>query len=164
MSTRNDHLTARSSLIGVGEAAPDFALMDQDRKEWKLSDAVRQGDVVLCFVPMAFTSVCTTEMGCVNRESERWAAKGATVVGISCDTFAAQKAWCEKEGFSQHLLADMHRQVCKAYGLYWADLNVAQRGTVIVGKSADGKGKVKFAEAREPSKAMDCERVLGMVG
>jgi alkyl hydroperoxide reductase subunit AhpC len=57
----------------------------------------------------------------------------------------------------------MHRQVCKAYGLYWADLNVANRGTVVIGKSADGKGKIKFIQAREPGKAMDWDAVLGMV-
>ena len=163
MSTRNDLLTARSSLIGVGEVAPDFTLLDQDRKEWTLSEAVKKGDVALCFVPLAFTGVCSTEMGCISKDAGKWSGKGATVVGISCDSFAVQRAWAEKEGYTQRLLADMHRQVCKAYGLYWADLNVAQRGTVVIGKAADGKGKVKFVEAREPSKAMDWERVLGMV-
>lgn len=163
MSTKNDQLTPRTAPLQAGDTAPDFTLLDQDRKEWKLSDAVKKGDVILSFVPLAFTGVCSTEMGCISKDAARWGAKGATVVGISCDSFATQKAWAEKEGYTQRLLADMHRQVCKAYGIYWADLNVAQRATVVIGQSPDGVGKIKFFEAREPGKAMDWERVLGLV-
>ena len=89
-----------------------------------------------------------------------WQAKGATVVGISCDSFAVQKAWADKEGFKQPLLADMHRHVCKAYGLYWPDLNVSSRGTVVIGKDPSGLGTVKWVQAREPGKAMNWEEVL----
>jgi peroxiredoxin len=163
MSTRNDHLTPSPTPLKPGDAAPDFTLMDQDRKEWKLSEAVKKGDVVLCFVPLAFTGVCSTEMGCITRDASAWERKGATVVGISCDSFAANKEWAEKEGYTHPILADMHRQVCKAYGLYWPELNVSQRGTYVIAKSAEGKGRVKHAEAREPSKAMDCGAVLQMV-
>ena len=40
-------LTPRETPITVGTAAPDFTLKDQNRNEWKLSDAVKKGDVVL---------------------------------------------------------------------------------------------------------------------
>lgn len=163
MSTKNDHLTPRSSPLKAGDTAPDFTLLDQDRKEWRLSEAVKKGDVVLSFVPLAFTGVCSTEMGCISKDAAAWGAKGATVVGIDCDSFAANKAWAEKEGYTQRLLGDMHRQVCRAYGIYWADLNVSQRATVVVGRSEDGVGRIRFFEAREPGKAMDWAKVLGMV-
>jgi peroxiredoxin len=163
MATKNDQLSPRSAPLAVGDFAPDFTLLDQDRKEWKLSEAVKQGDVVLSFYPLSFTSVCSTEMGCISKDIAQWSKKGAAVVGVSCDSFAVQKAFAEKEGYQHLLLADMHRQVCKAYGLYWADLNVANRGTVVIGKSADGKGTIKFIQAREPGKAMDWDAVLAMV-
>lgn len=153
-------LTPREKPITVGEAAPDFMLKDQNRNEWKLSEAVKKGDVVLCFFPLAFTSVCSTEMKCVNDEIGQWQKKGAQVVGVSCDSFATLKAWADSMGLKQTLLADMHRDVCKAYGLYWKDLNVSSRGTVVIGKAADGKGKVKWIQAREPGKAMNWEEVL----
>lgn len=161
---RNDHLKPREKPIAAGDPAPDFTLLDQNRKEWKLSDAAKIGDVVLCFFPLAFTGVCGTEMKCVNDEMASWKKKGARVVGISCDSFATLKAWADKEGYQQTLLADMHRQVCRAYGLFWPDLNVSSRGTVIVGKSSDGKGKVKWVQAREPKTAMKWEEVLAAVG
>lgn len=160
---RNTHLTPRTSPLAVGDVAPDFTLQDQNRKEWKLSDAVKKGDVVLSFVPFAFTGTCSAEMRCVSDDVSKWSAKGATVVGVDCDSFAANKAWAEKEGYQHTILSDLHRDVAKGYGLYWTDLNVAQRGTVVIGKSADGKGKVKWVQAREPSKAMDWNAVLGMV-
>jgi peroxiredoxin len=159
----NENLTPRSAPISVGDTAPDFTLTTQDRAEWKLSDHVRKGDVVLAFYPLAFTGVCSAEMKCIDDDFATWTAKGATVVGVSCDSFAANKAWAEKEGYKQVLLSDLHRAVCKAYGLYWPDLNVANRGTVVIGHSADGNGKIKFVQARAPGNAMKWEDVLAMV-
>lgn len=156
-------LTPRSSLIAVGDTAPDFTLPDQDRKEWKLSDAVKKGDVVLAFYPFAFTGVCSLEMRCISEDYSTVSEKGATVVGISCDSFAANKAWAERDGYTHALLSDLHRDVCRAYGLYWADMNVANRGTVVIGKSADGVGKVKFVEARPASQAMNWVNVLSKI-
>ncbi len=154
----------RSTPIGVGEPAPDFTLKTQDRADWTLSEALKQGDVVLCFYPLAFTGVCSTEMKCVNDEMAAWAAKGVQVVGVSCDSFAVQKAWADSMGLKQTLLADMHREVCKAYGLYWADLNVSQRGTVVIGGSPEGRGRVRWVQARPPGSAMNFGEVLAHLG
>ncbi|MCC5786064.1 MAG: redoxin domain-containing protein [Phycisphaerales bacterium] len=157
---QNQSLPVRAELIRPGDDAPDFTLLDQQRNEWKLSDALKQGDVVLCFFPFAFTDVCSAEMKCVDDEIEAWKAKGTTVVGISCDSFAALNAWAVQMGLKQTLLADMHRKVCKAYGLYWPDLHVASRGTVVV----DRTGKVKWSQGRQPGDAMAWEEVLGHAG
>ncbi len=156
-------LQPRTAPLSVGDIAPDFTLKTQDRADWTLSEHVKKGDVVLCFYPLAFTGVCGTEMKCITTDLEKWAAKGATVVGVSCDSFASNKAWAEQMGLKQTLLSDMHREVCKGYGLYWADLNVSQRGTVIIGRSADGVGRVKFVEARQPGNAMNWDQVLAVI-
>lgn len=149
--------------IGVGETAPDFTLNDQHRAEWKLSDAVKKGDVVLSFFPFAFTSTCSVEMKCVTDEIKRWEGL-ATVVGISCDSFASLKAWAEANGYKHTLLSDIHREVCKAYGLYWPDFNVSTRGTIVIGKDPSGVGKVKWVQTREPSKAMSFDEVMAQIG
>lgn len=156
----NEHLTPRDTPIRVGEQAPDFTLTDQNRADWKLAEAIRKSDVVLCFYPMDFSPVCSTEMKCVTDEMEKFSDKGAQVVGVSCDSFFVHKAWAESLGLKQTLLADMHRQVCRAYGLYFAPLNVASRGTVVIGKDASGIGKVKWVQAREIKDAMKAEDVL----
>lgn len=153
-------LTPRTAPIEVGQPAPNFTLKDQTINDWSLADAVKQGDVVLCFYPLDFSPVCSTEMKCVTDEFAQFAGKGATVVGISCDSFFTHKAWAEQLGLQQTLLADMHREVCKAYGFYFPDLNVASRGTVVIGQSDDGQGKVKWVQAREIPQAMDLNTVL----
>lgn len=146
--------------IAPGQAAPDFTLPDQNRNEWHLADHVKQGPVVLCFFPFAFTGVCSTENACISKEMADWKAKGATVVAVSCDSFAALKAWGEQSGFEHTMLSDLHRAVVKPYGLYWADMNVANRGTVVIGQADDGKGEVLWSDAREPGDAMDFDAVL----
>lgn len=152
--------TPRDTLIEAGESAPDFTLQTQDREDWTLSDHVKKGDVVLCFFPFAFTGVCGTEMECLSKEMARWTASGAAVVGVSCDSFAALKAWADRDGYTHTMLSDQHRSVCRGYGLYWADMNVATRGTVVIGRSADGVGVVKWSQSRAPGDAMDLDQVL----
>jgi peroxiredoxin len=152
--------------LAEGDAAPNFTLKTQDRKDWSLAEAIKQGDVVLAFFPLAFTGVCGTEMQCITKELSAWQKKSggaAQVVGVSCDSFAALKAWADQMGLKHTLLADMHRDVCKAYGLFWPELNVSKRGTVVIGQDASGQGKVKWIQAREPGKAMDWDEVLAHI-
>ncbi len=157
-------LSPRSTPIGVGDAAPDFTLKAQDKNDWRLADALRTGDVVLCFYPMDFSPVCSTEMKCVTDEMRRWQDMGATVVGVSCDSFFVHEAWANQLGLTHTLLADMHREVCKAYGFYWPDLNVASRGTVLIGQSDDGSGTVKWVQSREIPQAMEMDELIGQLG
>ena len=152
----NENLLHRDSVVSPGDVAPDFELTDQDRAQWRLSTALKDGDVVLCFFPLAFTGVCGTEMKCINDEISRWSSKGAQVIGISCDSYPVLKAWADKEGYKQRFLADMHRNVCKAYGLYWPDLNVSWRGTVVIGRA----GKVLWSQKREIKNAMNFDEVM----
>lgn len=153
----NAALTPRDSVIRPGEPAPDFELPTQTRGQtWRLSTALERSEVVLCFFPMAFTGVCEAEMKCVNEEMAKWAAKGATAVGVSCDSGPALAAWAAQLGLKQTLLSDMHRQVCKAFGLYWPDMNIAWRGTVVVGRD----GRVKWSQKREIPQAFKLDEVL----
>ena len=141
----NANLKPRDTFISKGESAPDFVLKDQNKNEWRLSDALKKGEVVLCFYPLDFSPVCSTEMKCASDEMTRWASKGAQVIGISCDSFFTHEAWAKSMGLKQTLLADMHRAVCKAYGIYWPDLNVSGRGTIVIGTD----GRVKWSQKRE---------------
>jgi peroxiredoxin len=159
----NESLKPRDKAIAVGESVPDFALQTQERTDWRLADHVKAGDVVLCFFPFAFTGVCGTEMQCVTREMENWKKKGATVVGVSCDSPFVLKAWAEKEGFKHPMLSDQHRQVTKGLGLYWADMNTTNRGTVVVSKSETGQGKAKWVQTRQPGNGMKWDEVMSVI-
>ena len=159
----NEHLKPRDKTISVGDSVPDFTLQTQDRADWRLADAVKKGDTVLCLFPFAFTSVCGTEMQCVTREMASWEKKGAHVVGLSCDSPFSLKAWAEKEGFKHPLLSDQHRAVTKALGLYWSDMNTTNRATIVLGKNPEGHAKVKWIQARQPGNAMKWDEVLSVI-
>ncbi|HYD00365.1 MAG TPA: redoxin domain-containing protein [Phycisphaerales bacterium] len=153
----NEHLTPRDGVIQPGETAPDFELpTDVWGKSWRLSDALKQGDVVLSFFPFAFTGVCGTEMSCITKDLGTLGGKGTTVVGISADGGPSLAEWKKQLGLTQTLLSDNFRRVSKAYGLYWADHNVAWRGTVVIGKD----GKVKWSQKREPKQAFSPQELL----
>lgn len=160
----NENLIPRDTPFKAGDTAPDFTLTDQNRAEWRLSDHVKKSDVVLCFYPLDFSPVCSTEMRCITDELSKFSGKGAEVVGISTDSFFTHKAWADSLGLKQTLLADMHRQVCRAYGLYFAPLNVSARGTVVIGKNADGIARVKWSQARELKDAMNNADVVAALG
>jgi peroxiredoxin len=156
----NEHLTPRDTPIAPGEAAPDFTLPNQDRKDVSLRDLLAQGrEVVLSFYPFDFSPVCSTEMGCFTRDVAKFQDKGAVVLGVSCDSTWAHKAWSEQLGLKIDLLADLHRKVCRAYGFYFAPLNVASRGTVLIGTD----GKVKWVNARELKDAIDPNLLLAAI-
>jgi peroxiredoxin len=159
----NDQLQPRDKTIAAGEPAPDFTLQTQDRTDWRLADAVKKGDTVLCFFPFAFTGVCGTEMQCISREMADWQQKGANVVGISCDSPFVLKAWAEKEGFKHTLLSDQHRTVTKGFGLYWPEMNTTNRATVVISKNPEGRGQVKWVQTRQPGNGMKWEEVLSVI-
>jgi len=47
--------------LKVGDMAPEFELMDQDRTKVKLSDFRGKKNVMLLFYPMDFSPTCTVE-------------------------------------------------------------------------------------------------------
>lgn len=153
----NSRLTPRAAPLTAGDEAPEFTLLDSERQPVSLAQLLERARVVvLSFFPFAFTSVCGKEMTDLTHSRERFAERGAAVVGVSCDSFAALKAWKERDGIAIPLLSDWRRQVCRAYGLWWSELETAGRGTVVVGPGR----KVLWASAREPSCALDVEEAL----
>lgn len=137
--------------IKVGDRAPDFTLKNQENQEMRLSDLLKQGDVVLAFYPLDFSPVCSGECQAFQRDLEKFQQAGAQVVGISVDSVWCHKAFAEKLGLSFPLLADFHPrgEVARKYGLYLEDLGITKRATVVVGR--DGLVKyVKVQELRQP--------------
>ena len=122
--------------IAIGDVAPDFTLQDSEKKDWKLADFVGKKSVALFFYPLDWSPTCTKENVCFSQDLSRFGAK-AEVAGISIDSVWSHKAWKEKMGLKHTLLADMHRKVAKAYGVFLPAANISQRATVLIGK--DGK-------------------------
>ena len=106
--------------IPVGEKAPDFTLttLGADGPELvTLSEQLGDSNVVLLFVPMAFTGVCTEELCSVTKNIDDYSSLNAKVFAISGDNPFAQQAWAEKDGIKLTLLSDYEHAVTGSYGL-----------------------------------------------
>lgn len=132
--------SSETTPIAVGAVAPDFTLPDQDKKDFVLS-SFKGKNVVLFFYPLDWSPTCTKENACFSQDLSRFSKYGE-VAAISIDSVWSHKAWQEKMGLKHRLLADMHRKVTKAYGLFHPGANISQRATVIIDKS----GKVAFSK------------------
>lgn len=104
-------------MIIVGSPAPDFALLDQDGNEVKLSD-LKGKPVVLYFYPRDATPGCTTE-ACDFRDAlPDYEGLGARVLGISPDTVESHRKFADKHGLPFTLLADPEKMAIQAYGVW----------------------------------------------
>lgn len=138
--------------VEVGSKAPDFTLMDQDRKPVTLSAAVQNGPVVIAFFPAAFSSVCQNEM-CTFRDSiTTLAASEAQVFGVSTDTFFALKAWGDQQRFGFPLLSDYNKEVIRLYGVTNPDMiglkDIAKRAVFVI----DRQGIVRHREVLDDAR------------
>ncbi len=86
-------------------------------------------------------------------------AAGAAVLGISGDSVYSHDAWARHHGLSYPLLSDIHRTVCRAYGVYNGERNCARRSVFIV----DKEGVVRFTEEYGSGQLPDPERLLQVV-
>jgi peroxiredoxin len=138
--------------VQVGQDAPDFTLKNTDMQDVTLSAFRGQKNVVLLFVPLAFTGVCTTELCSVRDNLNAYSQLNAEVFGVSVDSPFAQKAWKEKEKLNFTLLSDFNRQAVKAYGAQYESLiglqGVAKRAAFVI----DKQGKVRYAEVLEDAR------------
>lgn len=154
--------------INVGDQAPDFTLVTKTSEGPKLvtlKDEIGSANIVLLFVPMAFTGVCTKEFCDISAGISEYQALDAKVFGISGDNPFAQAAWAEKEGITIPLLSDYEHAVAKSYGVAYdsflpeANLimgGVAKRSAFVI----DKQGVVRYAEVQNhPKDLPDFEAV-----
>ena len=143
--------------ISVGTNAPDFELttIGADGPETvRLMNLLGDGNILLLFVPMAFTGGCTMEFCSVTSELSEYADLNAKVYGISGDNPFAQQNWKEKEGIEVTLLSDYEHEVAKAYGVAYKSFlpeknlhmgGVPKRSAFII----DSAGIVQYSESND---------------
>jgi thioredoxin-dependent peroxiredoxin len=113
----------------VGEQAPDFELPGSDG-QFKLSEH-RGERVVLLFYPGDNTMVCTKQFCSYRDRADDFAALDATVVGISSQDLDSHKGFIDKHRLTVPLLADVDKQVAKAYGAFSSRLGI-KRAVIVI--------------------------------
>ena len=143
--------------VNVGDQAPDFTLKrktDDGLDDVSLADYRGKQNVVLLFVPLACTSVCTDELCSVSGGLSEYEGLNAQVLAISVDSPFAQEAWAKDSNIALPLLSDFNKEVSEAYGSQYEDLlgfrGVAKRSAFVV----DRDGVVRFAAVSEDAKVI----------
>jgi peroxiredoxin len=123
--------------LSVGSVAPDFELRDQHGVKIALSSYIGVKNVVVLFIPFAFTGTCTGELCAIRDDLSAFQNDEVQVLSISCDSPYTQKVFAEQEGFKFPVLADFwpHGAVANAYQIFDEDRGCALRGTFIIDKS-----------------------------
>jgi len=121
----------------VGEPAPDFELPGTEGP-FRLS-AHRGERVVLLFYPGDNTMVCTKQFCSYRDRPDEFSALNATVVGISSQDLASHQGFIAKHDLTVPLLADVDREVAKAYGAFSPRLGV-KRAVIVI----DEDGIVRY--------------------
>lgn len=145
-----EHLPATDSAlkVKVGQKAPDFALPSVSGETVRLSNFQGQKNVVLSFIPAAWTPVCSDQWPGYNIARELFEAENATLLGISVDNIPTLFAWTR--GMSElwgglwfPVLSDFwpHGAVAATYGVL-RSTGVSERAIFII----DKKGIIRFIE------------------
>ena len=123
--------------LSVGSVAPDFELKDQHGAKISLSSFKGAKNVVVLFIPFAFTGTCTGELCAIRDDLAAFQNDDVQVLSISCDSPYTQKSFAEQEGYKFPMLADFwpHGATAKAYQIFNEDVGCAMRGTFIIDKS-----------------------------
>ncbi len=111
-------LPARAAL-DIGDNAPDFtapAALGGSIYKFSLEESLRKGPVVLYFFPAAFSEGCSVEAHEFAEAIPRFAALGASVIGVSADDIDALSKFSVQACQSKFPVAsDPAMRVIKSY-------------------------------------------------
>ena len=124
------------SPLGAGEPAPEFTLKRADGASFTRADLLGK-TTVLVFYPFAFSPVCTDQLNLYDEVLDEFAAQGATLYGVSCDSTWSQTAFKEKLGVSIEQLSDFEPKgaTCRAFGVLHEG-GFPQRALFVIGPDA----------------------------
>ena len=140
MDTRN---RTETKTLKVGDVAPDFVLKTAGKADWRLSDFRGKKNVVLAFVPFAFSSVCSAQLPSYEAELSRFHDFDTEVISISMDSTHALTAWQKSMHTSFPLLSDFYPQgqVVDLYGVRHP-AGMAERALFVI----DKQGIIRYIE------------------
>jgi peroxiredoxin len=110
-----------------GETAPDFktkASLAGKEFTFSLREALKKGPVVVYFYPAAFTGGCNLQAHTFAENHDKFAAAGASVVGVSLDNiarlneFSADPQYCAGK---LPVASDENGAIAKSYGVNITD-------------------------------------------
>jgi peroxiredoxin len=125
--------------LRTGDSVTGFALPDSPGHEVAVEPGGRP--IVLLFFPLAFSSVCTSELCTVRDDWSRWRALDAEVYAISVDSpFVTAKFQAEHD-LPFPVLSDFNREIAVRFGVLYEEFyglrGVAKRAVFVIDR--DGR-------------------------
>jgi peroxiredoxin len=125
-----------------GDAAPDFkarASLAGKEFTFSLRDALKKGPVVVYFYPAAFTGGCNLQAHTFAENHDKFAAAGASVIGVSLDSIARLNEFSADPQYCAGRLpvaSDENGEIAKSYDIKITDSYKGQP----VAKMKDSRG------------------------
>lgn len=141
--------------VKVGEPAPDFTLPSVAGEKISLSQYRGKKNVVISFVPAAWTPVCSDQWPGYNIVKEMFDDNDAVLLGITVDNIPTLHAWTRQMGKLWFpVLSDFwpHGAVADRYGVLRSD-GVSERALIFI----DKKGIIKNIEVSDINRRPDLE-------
>jgi peroxiredoxin len=142
----------------AGDKAPDFTLLDQNRKEFRLSD-YKGKRVLLSFHPLAWTGVCSDQMRGLEKHFEEFKDLNTVAVGINVDSIPSKKAWADSLGLKNtRILSDFwpHGKIAELYRIFRKEDGISERANILVNEKQD----IEFVRIYEISELPDLDEIL----
>ena len=149
--------------LRVGDPAPDFTLPSTTGTDVTLSAFRGRKNVLLAFVPLAFTSTCTAENCAFSEDLEQFATAGTVVLPISVDSVATLKEYKAKYQMKQDLLSDFKRDVSRSYGTLLEDKFFSNRSYFLIDKQGVLRWmhtEAKLGDRRDDAELLQTIRTL----
>ncbi|HSO61035.1 MAG TPA: peroxiredoxin [Desulfobacterales bacterium] len=142
--------------VKVGQKAPDFMLPSITGESVRLSQYRGKKNVVISFVPAAFTPVCSDQWPGYNMAHKLFEDHDAILLGITVDNIPTLFAWTHQMGSELWfpVLSDFwpHGAVASQYGLLRKD-GVSERALIFI----DKKGVIRDLLVSDINKRPDLE-------
>ena len=122
--------------VKIGDKAPDFTLPAVSGEKVTLSDYRGKKNVVLSFVPAAWTPVCSDQWPGYNIIKGMFDMNDAVLLGITVDNIPTLHAWTRQMGKLWFpVLSDFwpHGEVASRYGVLRSD-GVSERALFVIDK------------------------------
>ncbi|MDM8524448.1 peroxiredoxin [Desulfococcaceae bacterium HSG8] len=145
--------------VKVGEPAPDFTLPSISGEKVSLSSFKGKKNVVLSFVPAAWTPVCSDQWPGYNIVKEIFDENDAILLGITVDNIPTLFAWTnlmgEKLWFP--VLSDFwpHGAVASHYGVLRSE-GISERALFIINKN----GVISYIKVADINKRPKLESIV----
>ena len=121
--------------LKAGDPAPEFqaqASLAGRASDYSLKDALKKGPVVVYFYPSAYTSGCNVQAHEFAVKSEKFAAAGATIIGVSFDSIARLNAFSADPEYCNSkfpVASDADGRIAKSYDLQVSQGRAGQKDT-----------------------------------